>query len=121
MPSPIKKGLTTITWGTSLVTALSAIVESFTLDDKTEVPEIENGDGFSVAEIVLNNGWDGTMKCVYDSAVTWPVQGDKIVLKRLGDANGKDCLVTGVNDEIQRKKEGMITFKVQYRPGVTLP
>lgn len=119
MPSPIKKGLATITWGSIGVTALSAIVESFSLQSKTEVPEIENGDGFTATEVVLNNGFDADLKCVYDSAVTWPVEGDMMTLKRLGDATGKPCLVCGVNDEIARKKEGMVAFKVQYRPLVT--
>jgi hypothetical protein len=124
MPESIK-GLTTISWGTDGVltdTALDTevIVESLQVTPKVEVPEIEDNDGFTVAEVILNNGFDAAVKVVFDTAVTWPVIGDVVRVKLPHIASAYECLLVSITPEAMRKKEKMLTLNVQYRPGVDL-
>lgn len=125
MPSPIIKGLTTIKWGSSgAVTAAaltSAIVAraSFTGKNGSAI-EIEDNDGFAKVMVLLEDGFDATVECVYDSAITWPSIGATVALKRPRDATALNCLLADIEDTQERKKEAMLTMKLHYRPGVTL-
>ena len=114
MPSPIIKGLTTIKWGSTGAVAsgamTSAIVVRASYTDK-------NG---AAIEIEDNDGFDASVEVVYDSAIAWPAPGDTVSLRRPRDAAPVNCLLAAYDDSVERKKEGMLTLKLHYRPGVTL-
>lgn len=124
MPTPIKQGLTTIKWGSgatlkSVITAAIVARATFTGKNGAAI-EVEDNDGFAAALVVLNDGFDATVECVYDSAITWPAIGVKIAMRRPRDAADLDCLLADIEDTVERKKEAMLTLKLHYRPGVTL-
>lgn len=122
-PSPIKKGLTTISWGSTGAVAAGALTAaivargSFTAKNG-QAFEIEDNEGFTKAMVFLADGFDATLECVYDSAITWPADGDAISLKRPRDAAALSCYVASIEDTVERKKEAMLSIKVHYRPGV---
>ncbi len=114
----------TIKWGTSNLAYANfntAIIESINFDSKEEVAEIEDNAGHTKIEVGIDNGWDATLKLVYDSGTTYPVFMDVATLKTLRDqTNAKNVVVQSISDEISRKKEGMVTIKVAYRPNVNV-
>ncbi len=126
MPAtPIKKGLTTILWGSGTAVpsgalAAAIVVRASFTDKNGSAIEIENNDGFAAAMVLLNDGFDATLECVYDSAITWPVIGDTVSLKRPNDVAALNCLVASIDPSVERKKEATISIKVHYRPNVTL-
>jgi hypothetical protein len=128
--TPRIKGLTTISWGTllQLGTPAGAIVESISITPKNGEPigEIENGDGAAVALILLVDGFQAKVKVTYDTAKTWPAEGDAInlTLPKIGAAGGTTvfaCGVVAMAPETARKKEAMIEITILYRPGITWP
>ena len=122
MATPLKKGITTITWGSGgLAPWGSAIVESITYKPQMIDAEIEDNDGFTAADVLGDNGFDAEAKCVYDSAVAWPNIGDTATLKSPRDTVGKACLVVAIAEDASRKKEAMITISLKYRPNMSLP
>lgn len=124
MPTPTVKGVTTISWGSKgLLTdaaLTSAVVESLSVSPKNDLIEIEDGDGFTLSEVLLKNGFDADVKVLHDSAITWPAEGATVALKRPGDAVALSCLLVSIAPEAGRKKEAYKTFKLAYRPGVAL-
>lgn len=124
MPTPIIKGLTTIKWGSGTTTSgalTNAIVARGSFTGKNgQAIEIEDNDGFTKAMVVLEDGFDANVECVYDSAITWPAIGSTVALKRPRDAVALNCLLVDIEDSVERKKESMLTLKLAYRPGVTL-
>lgn len=125
MPSPTIKGLTTIKWGSSgsVTTAAltNAIVARMSASPKNGAAiEIEDNDGFAKAMVLLDDGFDATLECVYDSAITWPAVGATVTLQRPQDATALNCLLASIESVHERKKEAMLTLKLHYRPGVTL-
>lgn len=122
-PSPIKKGITTISWGSSGAVASGAVAAaivaraSFT-PKNGQAFEIEDNVGFTAAMVFLNDGFDASLECVYDSAITWPAEGDAVSLKRPRDAAAVQAYVASIEDTVERKKEAMLTIKIHYRPGV---
>lgn len=124
MPSPIIKGLTTIKWGSggALSAFASAIVARVSATPKNgQSFEIEDNDGFAKAMVLLDDGFDADVECVFDSAIIWPAVGATVALKRPSDSGALNCLLTSREESNERKKEAMITLKLQYRPGITLP
>lgn len=122
-PSPIIKGLTTIKWGSSATIAAgaltAAIVVRGTFTPKNGQPiEIEDNNGYAAALVFLEDGFDATLECVYDSAIVWPVDGDAISVKRPRDAAAKSSWVCSLEDTVERKKEATVSIKIAYRPGV---
>ena len=137
--TPSLLGLSTIVWGTKYAATdmvvqstnlTGAIIESIAITPKNAAPiaEIENGGGAAIVEVLLDDGFDAKVTCLYDTAKTWPAIGSAITLKvpsyagGIGDAtDGTDfaCYVAG-NHEISlaRKKEATITLNIRYRPGV---
>lgn len=122
-PSPIIKGLATIKWGSSGTVAAGALTAaifvrgSFT-DKNGQAFEIEDNEGFSKALVFLADGFDATIECVYDSAITWPAIGDAISIKRPRDAAALGGYVASIEDTVERKKEAMLSLKIHCRPGV---
>lgn len=128
-PSAVKKGLTTIIWGTSgiLGSPSSAIVASISVTPHEGGPVgvIENGDGARVGKIYISesNGFDADVECVYDTALTWPAVGDTVALTlpKVGAAGGTvamNCTLEFITPQQARKKEAMIKMKMSYDPGV---
>lgn len=124
-PSPIIKGLTTIKWGSTGAVAAAALTSaivaraSFTGKNGSAI-EIEDNEGFAKAMVILADGFDANIECVYDSAITWPAVGDTVALKRPRDTAALNCLLADIEDAQERKKEATLTLKLHYRPGVTL-
>lgn len=136
-PSPTKKGLGTIVWGTSPggtnVLPIGVIVESYDVTPTNDGPiaKIENGDGAIVGKVYLDDGFTGTFTFVYDTSITYPAVADTIVVTIPSTpANGSaaaagsagktyNCTVDAmIPPKGQRKKEVMATMKVSYNSGV---
>src|SRR6185369_4583711 len=84
--SPTIKGINTIKWGTdgALVNGnpgSTAILESAKFDPNIKEFAIEDNNGFDVSDVMLKDGFDATFNCLYDSAKTWPTEGDSIGVK----------------------------------------
>lgn len=126
MPAtPIKKGLTTILWGSGTAVpsgalAAAIVVRASFTDKSGSAIEIEDNDGFAKAMVLLNDGFDATLECVYDSAITWPAVGDTVILKRPHLTDPVNCLLASIDPSVERKKEATISLKLHYRPNVTL-
>ena len=128
-PSAVLKGITTLVWGTAnaLSSPAGAIIESFTITPKNGAPiEIEGNNGFTVAEVILDDGFNCKVNCVFDKAKAWPAAYSNVSLsiQDWANANGNTiafaCLVTSMPEiTYARKKEGMIQFNLSYRPGVS--
>ena len=128
--SPIIKGITTIVWGTAnmLGSPAGAIIESGTVTPKHGEPiEIEDNNGFAAVEVILDDGFNAKVHCMYDAAKVWPQAGANVVLNVPNSAAANAaavayiCLVVAMPEIIQnRKKEAMLQFSLTYRPGVTV-
>lgn len=135
MPSPTLKGVATIIWGAynSMAAPAGAVIQSGKITPKNGAPiEIEDTNGFAITEVVLKDGFNARFELLYDSNLAWPVAGANCVVNlpsvgysSNGSANANmiayTCLV-GSEPEIDlaRKREGMITYNLTYRPGVTV-
>lgn len=123
MPSVIKKGLTTIFWGSGALLGgglASAIVETLSRKPKIDAIAIEDNDGFTKTDVILDDGADYQASLLYDSAITYPATGDPILVKTPRDSTGKACYVIDDGDEVARKKEGTVKLQFRYRPGITI-
>ena len=122
MADPAKKGRTYIGWGTEGVLPgyQTAIVDSIKSTDKGDVVEESGNTGRTTGVLLVDDGFDADISCVYESNINWPSKGDTILLKRTRDAVAKSVLVTETNDESSRKATGKINFKVIYRPDLVL-
>ena len=122
--SAIIRGVTTIVWGTQskLGGPTGAIVESIDITPKNANPiqEIENGDGAAVANVMLDDGFDAKISCVYDSAKSWPATNTTVTVTIPGMSGSPyTTFVTGTPQvTMGRKKEAMISFNLRYRPGI---
>src|SRR5271165_763699 len=124
MPSPIIRGLSTITWGTfnSASTPAGAVIESVKITPKNGGPiEIEDGNGFTISQILLDDGFDAAPSMLYDTAKTWPNTGDAVTVNipQWGAAGGGtksyNCTVVAPPEVVLgRKKEATISYKLTY-------
>lgn len=123
-------GTTTILWGTEGSFGLTgAIVESLAITPKNAGPigEIEDGNGATVANIMLDDGFDAKVTCLFDRSKTWPTLGAAVTLTIPPYAGGLGtvaantaCFVCGNHEiSLSRKKEATITLNLRYRPGIT--
>jgi hypothetical protein len=130
MPTPIIKGIATIIWGigNGMNAPAGALIESIQVTPKNGNPiEIEDNNGFAISEILLVDGFDAKLNCVYDSAKVWPLEGSNVTLN-LPMATGNNsnattafvCLVASQAPALKRKGEAMIAFNMTYRPGVSV-
>lgn len=130
MPSPIIKGIPTIIWGTAnqLGSPAGAVVQSISITPKNAEPiEIEDNNGFTAAEIVLDDGFNARVSILADTAKQLPAVGGNVALSIPSSiANGNialnnySCLVASVAPSTERKREAMIDLNLVYRPGVAL-
>ncbi len=126
---PTIKGVTTIVWGTSgqLGSPAGAIVESIAITTKNAngIGEIENGDGAGVVDVLLDDGFEAKVTCVYDTAKSWPATGSAVTLTMptpygTGGTTPYTCYVTGVPEvNTSRKKEATIMIPLKFRPGIS--
>ena len=127
---PAIKGISTIVWGTEgqLGSPSGAIVESIAITPKNpaSIGEIENGDGAVVSDILLDDGFDAKITCVYDKSKTWPALGGAPVLLSFpsptgaGGISSVSCYLAGIPEvNTSRKKEATITLTLRYRPGIS--
>ncbi len=126
--TPIIKGVSTIVWGTEgqLGSPAGAIVESISITPKNPsgIGQVENGDGAGVADILLDDGFDAKISCIYDASKAWPITGATVTLTipKLGGTGmfAYTGYVTGMPEvNTSKKKEATISFTVRYRPGIT--
>ena len=126
--APVIKGVNTIVWGTEgQSTPVGAIVESISITPKNPkgIGEIENGDGAGVIDVLLDDGFDATVTCVYDKAKTWPATGGAVTLTiptptGAGGTSAFVCYCTGwPTINTSRKKESTIQVSLRYRPGIS--
>ena len=127
--SPTIKGVSTIVWGTEgqLGSPSGAIVESVSITPKnaTGLGEIENGDGAAVSDVLLDDGFDAKVTCLYDKAKTWPGTGGAVTLTiptptGAGGTTPYACYCTGwPTIHTARKKEATIDLALRYRPGIS--
>lgn len=127
-PTAIIKGTTTIVWGTTtkLGTPSAAVVEAISVTPKNGEPiaDIENGDGASVVAVLLDDGFDAKVTCLYDTALTWPAVGDTVTLSlpkygAVGGATSYNCILGGTpKPDLARKREATIELHLRYRAGV---
>src|SRR5437879_6242115 len=88
MPSAILKGINTIVWGTDnlLGSPAGAIVESGAITPKNGEPiEIENNPGFGAVAVILDDGFNAKIQCLYDKAKAWPTTATANVVLTLAD------------------------------------
>lgn len=97
-----------------------AIVESIKYTPHNYVGVVEDGDGFEFANALLVDGFDAEATFVADSTLTLPAEGDTVALKSPRFSTAKDCLLVEIGEDATRKKEAMITFKLQWRPNRSL-
>lgn len=127
-PTPTKKGLTTIVWGTNNVCQSPAgmIWESIAITPKNgeAIGEIENGDGASVSLVFLADGFRARLTGVLDTNVALPADYANCTL-RLPVSGGntitsKDytCTIESVVPSYSRKAEAKLEIGVVYRPGI---
>lgn len=124
--SAILKGITTITWGSGSMTQnglATCIVESISYKGKPVIGRVEGNIGTEMAKVLVDDGFDATIKLLYDSSITYPVLGDTISLKSPIHASKLAVVVTGIDEDVARKKEAMWSCTVEYRPdlGLTAP
>lgn len=128
-PTPIIKGLSTISWGTSslLGSPSGVIVEggSITPKNASPVADIEDGNGASASLVLLKDGFSAKINVLYDSAKTWPAEGDTVALTlaKTGAAGGTEsfnCVLISYGHNPSRKKELVLEMNLEYRPGITL-
>jgi hypothetical protein len=127
--SPNIKGVSTIVWGTEgqLGSPSGAIVESISINPKNGggIGEIENGDGAGVIDVLLDDGFDAKVTCIYDKAKTWPVTGGAVTLTiptptGAGGTTAYVCYATGwPSINTARKKEATIELALRFRPGIS--
>jgi hypothetical protein len=121
--NPSFKGVSTIQWGTTgrASKPATAIVESIDLRAKNEgsIAEIENGDGATVADVLLDDGFDGTITIIYDSSLTLPALGEAVVVTWKNGVT-YSCYTTSICiPSFSKKKEATAKFSIRYRPGIT--
>jgi hypothetical protein len=138
----IIKGSPTITWGTSntLGAPAGAIVESARFTPKNGSPiEIEDNNGIAANLVILRDGFNAKVTCLYDGSKAWPVEGANVALTAtingasansypFGEGNAASisgntityfCSLVSIEPAYQRKKEEMIELNLAYRPNVT--
>lgn len=126
--APLIRGTTTILWGTNnrMNSPAGAIVESISITPKNSGPltEIENNDGAGVGMVMLEDGFDATVRVVYDTNLAWPTLNANVVLSLPNVAsNGAlanfNCFVSGSSkSDLGRKKEAMLEIPISFRPGI---
>ncbi|MGA3266834.1 MAG: hypothetical protein ABSE16_08425 [Verrucomicrobiota bacterium] len=137
------KGTPAIFWGASgiLGAPAGAIVDSLQLTPKNGEPiEIEDSNGLAANEVLLRDGFNGKISCLYDASKLWPVEGANAALAIPFNGAGANAipfgessvngavyannavtytvLVASVSPVYAKKKEAMIDLNVTYRPNV---
>ena len=130
----LQKGITTIRWGTkdgsganpviggvTQSNLATAIVVSIKQERQGGPPIIiEDGNGFSVGWIGINDGQMFTLEVVDDTTVVFPAFGDTIKLTVIGDSAVKNFICEDTNADQARKKEGTRSIKARYYVNITV-
>lgn len=135
------KGIPTITWGSAntLGAPAGAIVESARLTPKHGSPiEIEDNNGIAANLVILRDGFNARVSCLYDASKVWPVEGANVAFTMtmngatansipFGEGNAAAvngntvtyyCSLQSIEPSYHRKKEEMIELNLVYRPNV---
>ena len=150
-PTATLKGITTMAWGTapgitggSGGTAVAVIVASTVLESVKITPhnsgpvqELENGDGATIMEAYLSDGFEADVEIAYDTALTYPLIAATVVVTLPGALSGAkglpdvgigaqsvvplafNCRLASYGVSFTRKQVAMISVKLIYRPGVS--
>jgi hypothetical protein len=121
-PNIKASGNIAIVWGTKNGSNLGLIVETLTVTPKNGKPvDIEDGDGFTVVQAMLDDGFDATASCVYDSNKALPNVGAAVTVvvpKVDGNVGQRNLNVTYWSHSVSaaKKKERMVDLAFTYRP-----
>ena len=121
--APTPQGLTTIVWGTGTGLAMGSafttmICVDFEPEPNVDLPTVENCDGFTASRIPIRDGFNSKASFVYDSALTWPADDAEVLVKWPLYPNGLYHTVMKRTLKRSRKKETMIDYELQNRPGI---
>lgn len=141
MASVKLQGVPTMVWGVGGLDANGnsglgntfngQIIESVSVKPVNGAPiEVEADQGFTKAAVFLDNGFDADVRLTIDGSKTYPTtMGTKVVIKLPSLANvnshltanwaSYNCMLrSALPFDLSRKKEGMVTVPVMYRPDI---
>ncbi len=113
-------------------TVSGAIVETLRITPKNGAPiEIEDNAGFTAAAVMLDDGFDAAITCVYDANKNWPDVNASVKLQlpswtsnMAGNVtawSNYNCFVGAVPEvDLARKREATISHKLHYRPNIAV-
>jgi hypothetical protein len=109
-------GILTDAWATD------AVVKTYEFTPKIPRSDEPDSSGFTGTTIMLKDGWDASIKCLFDTAIDWPDTGDVISVQNPAEATPQQCLVESVTPSgSNAAAEGAtITIKCDYRPNRSL-
>lgn len=134
--SPVKVASTTFVWGSKpggtdiLPLPTGQVAQSLKITPKNGKPvlEIENGDGNTIEEVLLIDGFDAELDVLVDTSLTYPACGVQaaatltlpVAVHLSGSAKHTvfPCTVWAYSPSFERKGASMMTISVGHRPGV---
>lgn len=127
--TPVIKGVTTIQWGTagSVGSPNAAVLVSLKITPKNGAPiDIEDGNGFAISQVFLDDGFDAAGEALFDTAKAWPNSAATVVLtipNVLGNGASisyNTFVACEPSIDLARKREAMISYKFTYRPQINV-
>lgn len=124
------KGLATIKWGAGDVAGspfTSAIVNSIEVSNPNASPIfIQDTEGLDKVMVLLNNGRDFVVECLYDTAIfegsSKPEIGDQVDMTVPSiSATALECWITDVNPSYRAGAQATIRISLVHRTGIPHP
>lgn len=116
MSTPTIAGVSTLIFGTASTlsdTSFSAaIIDSIEVEPLHERIKESGNSGFTKATIDIEDGAKITVRCLYDSAITWPSNGAVIGAKIKGETAAVLYEVIGA-PRISRSRKGTATITIE--------
>jgi hypothetical protein len=117
-------GGTNAVWGTTNLGLIGtntngnfAVLESISITDPNGKPIfIEGRNGTDAIAVMLDNGFDATLKSVFQTNVTLPSKGSVILMKLPNNSTGINVTVSGIEFDSQKKDMTRCTISAFYRP-----
>lgn len=118
-------GGTNTKWGTDSLGIVTgngtyAILESISITDPNGKPIfVEGRNGTDAVAVMLDNGFDASMKAVYQTNVNIPTKGELLNIKLPNNTTGNlQVRVSGADIESQKKDLTRVTLSAFYRPDI---
>jgi hypothetical protein len=102
--------------------ATNAVVKTYEFTPKVPRGDEPDPSGFTGTTIILNDGWDASLKCLFDTSIEWPAIGDIISVQNPYEDSPRSCLVESVTPSGGNTpaEAATITIKCDYRPNRAL-